>query len=112
MKVLPDHNVTRQLKRLLFGHFVRSAAEESWEALSNGDLIRAAEANGYAVLITADQGIFYQQSNMQRKIALVVLTSNRQLHVLQQSDVIRLAISRATQGSYEVVKIPLPPKVR
>jgi hypothetical protein len=44
--------------------------------LKNGELLSAAEASAFDVLLTCDQNIVYQQNLAQRKLALVVLGSN------------------------------------
>ena len=110
MKILLDHNLTRLLKRFLPGHLVRSAAEEGWDRLPDGDMIRTAERHGYEVMITADQEIVHQQNNEKRRLALVVLTSNRRPFILSRGDAVRAAVDRAKPSSFEVVPIPLPAK--
>ncbi len=55
MRVLLDHNVPRQLRRLLTGHEVRTAREMGWDALENGDLLDAAQAGGFEIVMTGDK---------------------------------------------------------
>jgi hypothetical protein len=43
--------------RLLPGHVVRSTIYMGWSGLKNGELIARAEADGFEVLIAADQSI-------------------------------------------------------
>ncbi len=110
MRILFDKNVPYQLRRHLTGHEVRTAAEQGWSRLANGDLLQAAEQGGFDVMVTADQGIAYQQNLAGRKLALVVLSSN-QLSVLERHpEKIVLAVSEARLGSYECVKYELIPK--
>jgi hypothetical protein len=47
--------------------------------LKNGELLKSAEAAGFDVFLTADQGIEYQQNLNARTIAIVILRakSNR-----------------------------------
>jgi hypothetical protein len=52
------------------------------DTLRNGDLLDAAEAAGFDVLVTTDKNIQYQQDLTSRKIALVVL-GNPQWPVLR-----------------------------
>jgi hypothetical protein len=40
------------LRPFLKGHTVKTAAQQGWSTLSNGDLLRAAEAEGFDVLLT------------------------------------------------------------
>ncbi len=61
MKVLFDHNVPKKLRTLLPGHAVSTSRELGWDTLRNGDLLTAAEANGFEVMVTADKNISYQQ---------------------------------------------------
>lgn len=76
MKVLLDHNIPIGLAKLIQGHEIKSAASQGWAVLGNGDLIAAAEMFGFEIMITADQGIEHQQSLKNRRIALVVLSTN------------------------------------
>jgi hypothetical protein len=83
-----------------------------WGELKNGDLIDCAQRDGYEVLVTADQGIFHQQNNEKREIALVVLSTN-DWHLLQQHiDAINAAVLRSKRGSFELVQIPADPGSR
>jgi len=47
-----------------------------WGAKENGDLIGAAEAAGFDLLVTADKNWKYQQNLSERKIAIIVLMVN------------------------------------
>jgi len=59
LKVLFDQNMPRPLARFLVKHQVFRSAELGWSRLKNGDLLRAAEENGFEVLATADQNLSY-----------------------------------------------------
>ncbi len=110
MKVLLDHNLSKRIRHFLPDHFVRTAWQEGWSRLVNGDSIRQAELSGYDVLVTADQDIWYQQNNLQRSIALVVLTSNRWKLIDSRGETIRSAVDQSLPGSYKTVYVPLPSK--
>lgn len=69
-RILLDENVPAALRHLIGGHEVRPAYEMGWSGLANGELIAAAEADGFAILITADRNIRYQQNLTNRRIAL------------------------------------------
>jgi predicted nuclease of predicted toxin-antitoxin system len=77
LKVVLDQNVPAPLARVLQGHDVRHTSSLGWEALSNGDLLAAAETDGFELLVTADKNIRYQQNLTQRKIALLIRRANR-----------------------------------
>lgn len=50
-----------------------TATEMGWATLTNGELIGAAERNGYDLIITTDQNLKYQQNIPQRKLGIIVL---------------------------------------
>lgn len=62
MLILLDENLPHRLRLLLPGHDVRTTAYQGWSGLSNGALLKAAEDAGFDAIITADQGIRYQQN--------------------------------------------------
>jgi hypothetical protein len=44
----------------LEGHAVRTAAQQGWDTLKNGDLLAAAEAAGFDLVLTTDKNMRYQ----------------------------------------------------
>ena len=58
------------------GHQVTFADEIGWNRFTNGKLLSLAEQRGFDVLVTRDQSIPYQQNFTDRKIALIVLSTN------------------------------------
>ena len=61
MLVLVDQGAPVPLRSSLKGHTVKTAAQQGWSTLSNGDLLRAAEAAGFDVLLTTDKNLAFQQ---------------------------------------------------
>jgi hypothetical protein len=110
VRILFDKNVPKQLRRSLSEHQVETAAQLGWGQLKNGILLKTAEAAGFDVMVTADQNIKYQQNLTERKIALVVLGSNRWPYVKQHLPEITAAVNAARTNSYTFVAVPLPPK--
>ncbi len=106
MLVLFDQGTPVPLRPFLSGHTVRTAAEQRWTTLENGQLLDAAEAAGFELLVTTDKNIRYQQNLGRRRIALVVLGQGRwplvRIHVTR----IVAAVNAATAGSYAEVEIP------
>jgi hypothetical protein len=47
-----------------------------WHLLENGALLDAAEKAEFDVLVTCDQNLRYQQNFTDRKLAVVILTTN------------------------------------
>ena len=77
MRVLFDQATPVPLRSFLQGHTERTAAQESWDRLPNGELLNSAEAAGFDVLLTADKNLRYQQNLSGRKLAIVVLGQGR-----------------------------------
>ena len=76
MRILLDENLPHKLRKLLGDHDVRTASFQGWAGLSNGALLKAAEDAGFDAILTADQGIRYQQNRKNLRIALIVLSDN------------------------------------
>ena len=110
MRILFDKNVPAPLRRSLPGHQVETATQLGWGQLKNGILLRTAEEAGFDMMVTADQNIKYQQNLTERKIALVVLGSNRWPYLQQHIPEIAAAVDAAKTNSYTFVKVLLPPK--
>src|SRR5713101_920687 len=73
MKVLLDECVAERLRNDLPGHECQSARYAGFVGLSNGDLVAAAEAAKFDVLLTVDGGFAYQQNLGGRQIAILIL---------------------------------------
>ncbi len=52
------------------------ADELGWQDMENGALLEAAENAGFDLLLTCDQNVQYQQNFADRKLSLVILSSN------------------------------------
>ena len=61
MRVLLDNNVNYRFGRLLKGHEVVHVQDIGWDKLRNGELLAAADRDGFEVMITADKRMQYQQ---------------------------------------------------
>ena len=113
MRIVFDKNVPIGVRRFLSKHDVRTFGEMEWHPqLENGELLNAAEAAGFDVLVTSDQNIRHQQNLIGRKLALVVLGSNIWPVVRDHEAAIAAKIDAATPGSYAFIEMPLPPKGR
>jgi len=71
LKVLFDQNAPRPLARFLAHHQVIRSAELGWSSLKNGELLQAAEQDGFDVMVTADRNLAYQQNLRERLLAIV-----------------------------------------
>lgn len=106
MLVLFDQGTPVPIRPFLIGHTVKTAAEQGWSTLSNGNLLNAAETAGFEILVTTDKNFIYQQNLQGRKIAIVVLGQQQwpvlRVHVQAVVD----AVNTVLPGSYVVVEIP------
>lgn len=112
LRVLFDKNVPYPLRHHLADCLVKTAEEEGWGQISNGELITYAEQSGYQILITCDQSLRYQQDITNRRISTVVLGSNIWPSVKSKIVEIDAALKRAAPGSLEFIEIAPPPKRR
>ena len=106
MLILFDNGTPAPLRYALKGHVVVEAIERGWDRLVNGELIAAAEAAGFEVLLTTDKNMRYQQNLTGHTIAFVVL-GNHQWPTLQRYvERVVAAVEAATPGSFTEVDIP------
>jgi predicted nuclease of predicted toxin-antitoxin system len=105
MKVLFDQGTPAPLRHHLAGHTVATAYESGWDTLENGNLLQAAEASGFEVLVTTDQNLPHQQSLLGRPIAVVVLGSTSWPKMQTRLAEIALAVGAARPGTVTVVPI-------
>jgi hypothetical protein len=91
MLVLFDHGTPAPIRSFLEGHVVTRTQDLGWDRLTNGELLEAAEANGFDLLLTTDKNIQYQQNLTDRKIAIIVI-GNAQCSVLLTLVVLRSGV--------------------
>jgi hypothetical protein len=107
MLVLFDNGTPRTLARYLIGrHMVTEARAREWDKLENGDLLNAAEAAGFELLVTTDKNLRYQQNLTGRKIAIVVLGKGRWSLIKPHVARVVEAVDHASPGSFIEVDIP------
>jgi predicted nuclease of predicted toxin-antitoxin system len=79
VKVLLDHNLPHKLRTELSAvteHEIVTASYLGWGELKNGELLAAAQANGFEVLVTGDRNLVYQQNLIGRRLAVIALSVN------------------------------------
>ena len=106
MRILFDQGTPVPLRQSLVGHHVFTAYEQGWSTMKNGDLLRAAEENGFEVLVTTDTNLRYQQNLASRKIAVVVLSTTSWPRIRLDVMHVATAVNNATIGSYVEVAVP------
>lgn len=73
MRLLIDECIDERVRLLFPGHDCQTARFAEFTGLTNGQLLDAAEAAGFEVLITVDQGIPEQQNMADRRIFVLIL---------------------------------------
>ena len=63
------------LRESLLQHNVSVAYDLGWSTLKNGELLDAAEREGFDVFVTTDKRLRYQQNLGTRRVAIVCLMS-------------------------------------
>jgi hypothetical protein len=87
-------------------HEVTTAFERGWSKLKNGELLDAAEKGGFAILLTTDTNLKYQQNLNARRIAIVVLSTPSWPRIQRALAKVVSAVDSATEASYTEVDIP------
>ncbi len=106
MHILFDHGTPSGIAKALEGHLITEAIDRGWDRISNGELLKEAEAAGFDLLLTTDKRIRYQQNLTNRKIAILVLGNSTWRVVRLHLDRIALAADAVRPGSYAEVDIP------
>lgn len=91
------------MRRALTGHAVATAFEKGWANLSNGNLLRAAEAE-FDLLITTDQNLEYQQNLSGRHIAILVLPTTNWPEIQRHQTEVAAVVNRMQPGAYLAMK--------
>ena len=82
-----------------------TAYELGWATLKNGELLAAAESNGFEVFVTTDTNLAYQQNLSKRKIAIVVLSTTSWPRIQKSVSEIVSEFDAARPNSYQIVSI-------
>jgi hypothetical protein len=106
MRIVFDQATPVPIRPHLEGHIVRTAAQQGWDKLRNGDLLTAAEDAGFDVLLTTDKNMLYQQNLTGRKIAIVVIGKQQWPELRPHVWRVPEAINAAKPGSYMEVEVP------
>ena len=104
-EVLFDQGTPAPLRGALTVHVVSTAYEMGWSALSNSDLLDAAEAQ-FDVFVTTDQNLRYHQNLTGRRLAILVLPFASWPKLQSHVGTIVAAVGGLKPGDY--VKLALP----
>src|SRR5262245_31049296 len=100
MRILFDQGTPIPLADALVGHSVETTYERGWSRMSNGELLIAAETNGFELFITTDQNLRYQQNLLRRGIAILVLPTTRWPELRLHTNEIAVAVAAMKSGDY------------
>jgi hypothetical protein len=100
MTILFDQGTPVPLRDGLTGHTVATAYERGWSTLGNGELLAAAEAASFDVLITTDQNLRHQQQLANRRVAVIVLPTTGWPEIRHHTQEIVAAVAAIQAGSY------------
>ena len=106
MRVLFDQRTPAPLRQFLKLHDVSTAYDLGWSNLKNGELLDAAEAQGFQVLITTASNLNHQQNLANRTIAIVVLGSTSWPRIKNVAPMIAASINEVGVGAYVRIAIP------
>ena len=109
MKILLDECLPVDFRRSFPAHEVHTAQWAGLKGKKNGELLRAAAAAGYDVLLTVDQGMPRQQSAHESNLSVVLIRSRTN----QLEDLLPLApaILRALESIQPGQIVSVPPSI-
>ena len=84
----------------------------SWHELRNGDLLRAAEREGFDVLITSDKNIRHQNRLGGQRIAILELGTNHWSTLQRHAETVSVALADLGRGEYRRLAFPRPSLIR
>lgn len=99
MRILLDEMLPAAVATLLPDHTVVTVRKAGYAGLVNGDLMRRAVTDAFAILVTADQNLPAQQSVRVIGIAVVRVRGGRMARIEPQAARIRAAVARASAGT-------------
>jgi len=101
MRILLDECVPKPLKRELTDYEVRTVVEMGWSGKKNGELLQLMVQESFAVLLTTDQNLRYQQNLQQAAIAVIVLVapSNRLPELVPLMPSVRSVLDELAPGT-------------
>jgi hypothetical protein len=106
MLIVFDQATPVPIRPYLEGHTVRTAAQQGWDKLRNGEMLTAAENAGFDMLLTTDKNIRFRQNLAGRKIAVVVRGQQQWPRLRPHIQRVIEAVNAATPGSFAEVDIP------
>jgi predicted nuclease of predicted toxin-antitoxin system len=107
LRVLFDHNIPHKLRTNLISlsyHEIITASYLGWGELTNGELLRKAEQDGFEVFVTGDQRLIYEQNLTGRRLAVIALSTNNWPIIKDHLPTILAAIDSVAPGSVQMIE--------
>jgi hypothetical protein len=104
VKILLDECTPHVLKRLLTGFEIKTVQDQGWSGITNGALLRLAEAR-FNVLITSDQNLKYQQNLPKRRLAIIQLPTNQVPLVVNLAPKVQSTLERIQTGDFVAIRV-------
>ncbi len=106
MKILLDECLPVEFRHSFPGHEAHSVQWAGLKGKKNGELLVAAQAAGYAALLTVDQGIPQGRPREKRKLFIILIRSrtNQLEDLLPLAPIILKALESIEPG--EIVVVP------
>ena len=105
MRILFDQGTPAPLRTALSGHEVATAYEMGWSQLTNGNLLKEAEAL-FDAFITTDQSLQYQQNLSGRGLAILALWTTSWPKLQRHLPEIVDAVVKLNAGDFVELKFP------
>ena len=105
MRILFDQGTPAPLRHALPSHVIETAFDRGWGELLNGELLQAAESEGFTMLITTDKNLRYQQNLSALPIAVAVLVAKSNRIETLRPLIPKLLTSLATLPARTLVQI-------
>lgn len=99
MRILLDEGVPDVIKRQLSTLSIFTVEEMGWRGIKNGALLDLM-AEEFQTIVTTDKNLAFQQNLAKRRIAAVILPSNRIRIVIELMPKIESALITITPGQF------------
>ena len=103
MRILFDQGTPAPLRHSLPSHEVKTAFDMGWFKLENGDLLTEADGD-FALLITTDRNLRYQQNLVNFKLAILVLPTTSWPELREHTGEISETVDAIQPGEYREIK--------
>jgi predicted nuclease of predicted toxin-antitoxin system len=103
IRLLIDECLPVQTRHLFPTYDARTVEFMGWKGLENGDLLAAAEREGFAVMLTVDGNMYRDNDLRGRQISVLVLPTNDLQRLRLIADELVAVIEAISPGEYRAV---------